>query len=314
LKFIFCWVAFFTFSTVVFPLGINRFLTDNTTKKHDETESKTNVYFTKSDKVLKMDTEDYILGVLMAEMPAEFELEALKAQCVAARTYLYNKTFLNEEYPGHRGATVCTDSAHCQSFVTKEDAMKKWGKNASLYLEKCKKAVEETKGVIAQYDNKPINAVFHAYASGKTENASDVWGGSVSYLKSVESPGDISAPEFLSSKTVLESEFMTLMQNEYGCDFQNEFIGDVIRTEGGSVDKILIGNQYIRGVDIRKTFGLKSACFDVVKEGDKVIFNVKGYGHGVGLSQYGANYYAKQGMKYDEILKKYYTGISIVKV
>ena len=179
---------------------------------------------------------------------------------------------------------------------------------------KCKKAVFDTLGEVAFYKGEPINAVFHAYSHGKTENAEDVWGTKVEYLISVDSPGDLELPKLKSEVEISIVDFKDIMQKEYGCVFEGELMGDVSFTQGGAVDTLFIGNKHIRGTDIRKTFGLKSASFSLQVLGDIVKFNVKGYGHGVGMSQYGANYYAKQGLKYDEILKKYYTGITIDKV
>ena len=314
LKYFISWVAFMLIITICFPLCfffINRILTGDIVK-NDSTGL--NVYFVNEDKVKPMNTESYILGVVMAEMPASFELEALKAQSVAARTYLYEKLFSKVTNPEHKGGDICTDPSHCQAYISVEEAKEKWGKNASFYFRKCKKAVEATRGIVAQYENKPIKAVFHAYASGKTENAKDVWGSDVAYLKSVDSPGDKSAPEFLGTCTIEISEFKRIATEKFGCDFKNGLIGEVKYTPGGSVDVIQIGDKLVKGTKIREAFSLKSACFKINTDGDSLIFEVKGYGHGVGMSQYGANHCAKAGMTYDEILKKYYTGIELKKM
>lgn len=315
MKFILIWVAIFGVILFLLPLGINM---SNTS--HPSVDSKSshveyiNVYFADDNKVVTMKKEEYILGVLMAEMPASFELEALKAQAVAARTYTEEKLISNGSSSSHPGADICTDYTHCQAYISEENAKKGWGKNASLYFEKCKKAVDETCGIVAVYNQTPIKAVFHAYASGNTENASEVWGGNVEYLKSVESPGDMSAPEFESRVEVPVNEFITALSNEGNIDFSGGIvIGNVTYTQGGSVNEIEICNQKFKGTKLREIFGLKSACFSISVGDQSIVFNVKGYGHGVGLSQYGANYFAKQGLTYEEILKKYYTGITLSK-
>lgn len=306
------WVAIFAIFVVGIPLCINI----NSSRNKEPSEPKENmefiqVFFHESHRAVSMDAEEYILGVLMAEMPAEFEFEALKAQCVAARTYLYSKTNSTSNNDAHMGCVICTDSAHCQAYISAEDAKTKWGKNASLYFEKCKKAVEETKGVIAVYKNEPINAVFHSFSNGKTENASDVWGNNVDYLKSVDSPGDLSAPKYESTVKLSIDKFKKIMKEKFECNFDNNFIGTVYNTVGGSVQKVIIGDKEIKGTEIRRVLNLRSSSFAINYTDDEIIFNVKGYGHGVGMSQYGANYCAKKGMNYEEILKKYYTGIEL---
>ncbi len=300
------------FSIILVPLCFNAaFMHDDGTKNDGIIDSKIDVYFASDDKVKSMDIEEYILGVLAAEMPASFELEALKAQAVAARTYTAEKVLSASGKSHENGADICTDYSHCQAYITVEQAKKKWGKNASSLLEKCKKAVSETKNVVAIYNNEPIKAVFHAYSAGRTEDASDVWGGTVSYLKSVDSPGDLKVPDYESEVKVPLDEFKEKLHKKYDVDFSEKIIGKSVKTEGGAVDTIEIGNRKLKGTEVRSLFALKSACFEVVPCEEYILFKVKGYGHGVGMSQYGANYYAKEGYTYDEILKKYYTGIKL---
>ena len=312
MKHIIIWIVVLAVVTIGLPLCLNlKFTSYNDT---DRTGSRDiDVYFVAEDKVGKMDFEEYILCVLMAEMPASFEKEALKAQSVAARTYTLEKSMANKNIPDHKGADICTDSTHCQAYISKDDAKKKWGKDYNKYLKKCTEAVNETEGLVAMYNNEPIKAVFHAFASGKTENASDVWGADVGYLKSVDSPGDSTAPKFETEKEVTVEEFKEIISSDQKVDFSDNIIGKTTYTVGGAVDKIKIGNKEFKGTKIRQLFSLRSACFTVTTHEDKIVFNVKGYGHGVGMSQYGANYYAKEGLGFKEILKKYYSGIEIVK-
>ncbi len=314
MKYFLKWIAFFVIFTVVLPLGLQHFVFKKRSNTNLPTEGQLiKVYLSKESKVVTMNSEEYVLGVLIAEMPAEFEFEALKAQSVAIRTYLYDKLKYGKEREEHKGAVICDDATHCQAYCSYKDINKKWAKNASSYYKKCKNAVMDTAGEIASYEGKPINAVFHAYSHGKTENAEDVWGTKVDYLVSVESPGDLLLPKLNSSVEVPVEEFKKVMTATFGCSFAQSFIGEITKTGGGAVNTVVVGDKTIKGTDIRKTFGLKSAYFSVNATDNTVKFDVKGYGHGVGMSQYGANYYAKQGLKYDEILKKYYTGISLTK-
>jgi len=315
LKYIFVWIAILVFLIILVPLSLNiAFVSDVAGDRNGENTMDIDVYFALEDKVKTMPSEEYILGVLMAEMPAEFELEALKAQAVAARTYMAQKVKFSAATAEHRGGEICTDSTHCQAYISVEDAKKKWGKNASLYYKKCKNAVKSTEGVIAVFNGEPIKAVFHAYASGRTEDAEDVWGSKVEYLKSVDSPGDKLAPKFETEVEVSLEEFKDKLTKAYNVDFSDRLIGDINRSEGGAVTKIEIGNKTLKGTEIRTLFSLRSGCFDIVTSDDNIVFKVKGYGHGVGMSQYGANYYAKKGYKYEEILSKYYSGIDFDKI
>jgi stage II sporulation protein D len=287
---------------------------DERKEKPSSDGSDISVYFTSEDKVITMKTEEYIRGVLMAEMPAEFETEALKAQAVAARSYMAEKSKNIAKDNVHPNADVCTDSSHCQAYISDKDAKKKWGKNADKYFGKCCNAVESTAGVVAVYNGEPIKAVFHSVSGGNTENASDVWSGDVSYLKSVPSPGEESAPKYETVSEFALSDFKAKLKDELGIEYKSDAIGKTTRTEGGAVKSIEIAGTSVKGTDIRRVFGLNSANFEIKTENDKVIFNVTGYGHGVGMSQYGANYCAKQGMDYKEILTKYYSGISFAKL
>jgi len=309
LKYIFSWIAFFVLLIILFPMCLNVSFLSKIKGDEELGGDMINVYFDSADKLIVMPREEYILGVLMAEMPAEFEVEALKAQAVAARTYLVQKLSSASFDDRHNGGDVCTDSSHCQAYVSEKDAKEKWGKNASLYFKKCKNAVKSTEGVIAVYNGEPIKAVFHACAGGRTENASDVWGSDVAYLKSVASPGDEYAPKFRTEAEFSTDEFKAKLKESHGIDFTDRFIGNISRSEGGAVLSIELGDKVLKGSDVRMVFGLRSSSFDIIPCEESVVFKVTGYGHGVGMSQYGANYYAKNGDNYMEILKKYYSDI-----
>lgn len=310
MKYIISWVAFLCAALIILPVSMNLFSSKKNIKPEQSVSVKNiSVYFTDTGKVKTMDINEYIVGVVSAEMPASFESEALKAQAVAARTYTLSKLKQGSSSAEHKGADVCTDFAHCQAYIPQEKAVENWGKNASEYLKKCKNAVCDTANIIMVYDNEPVRAVFHSSSSGKTENAKDVWGGNVPYLVSVESPGEEKCPSHESVVTVTADEFKKTVMAKYNVDFSGAFIGKAEKTSAGMVKYLEVGNTKIKGTEIRTMFKLRSACFDVTVKDENVIFNVTGNGHGVGMSQYGANYLASVGYDYRQILKKYYTGI-----
>ncbi|MBQ8525527.1 MAG: stage II sporulation protein D [Clostridia bacterium] len=267
-----------------------------------------NVFDTETGSVVTMKLEEYITGVVAAEMPAEFHTEALKAQAVAARTYFVNKRGCSN----HAGADICTDSSHCQAYKTVDVLKTQWGSNFKKYYNKISSAVYDTSGEIILYDGEPISAVFHSTSSGRTENAADVWGNSRPYLTSVESAEDAKSPKFASAHTVSLDEFKSeIMSESSDVNFEDGLISDIKTTAGGAVDVMKIGGVDFKGTKIREIFGLNSANFTVDIIGSDVIFDVRGYGHGVGMSQYGAFFMAENGSDYKEIIKKYYSGVDI---
>lgn len=274
------------------------------------------VYISAEDRVEEMDFSEYLKSSVAAEMPATFEEEALKAQAVAVRTYIlqraeyYQKNGTPEE---HKGALTCTDSTHCKAWISKEDKIKAWGVDGELYWKKISDAVESTCGVIMMYDGKPINAVFHAMSSGVTEDAKDVWGSDVPYLKSVDSSLDKNAPKYETSLSMTKDAFKNkIAENIQGVDFTDGVFGEIERTATGSITSIEIGKVKIKGSEFRTILDLRSTnvSFDVV--GEMINMTVHGYGHGVGMSQYGANFLAQEGKNYQEILNAYYTGVELV--
>ncbi len=252
--------------------------------------------------------EDYLLGVVAAEMPASFHAEALKAQAVAARTYIYNSMVAKEANSDHPQANVCTDSAHCKAWLS--DAALRTDMGENWYTEhypKIEAAVYETRGEIVTYNSEPIVAVFHSTGSGRTENSADVWGGDLPYLKSVESAGDAVSPKFTSTVEVPKTEICETL------GVTDAQVYEYTRSEGGAVLTVNIGGFLFRGTDIRAYFDLNSANFEIEETDTHFIFHVKGNGHGVGMSQYGANFMAENGNSYTEILTTYYTGVTLSK-
>lgn len=285
---------------------------------------KINVYFKDEGKTREVNFEEYLICVVSAEVPASFHREAIKAQAVAARTYIYNKYKKFTDNPSlapdeHKEAVVCTDSTHCCAYYSKEKLLEIHGREwMDEYYEKLCKCVEETSGDVIFYENEPIVASFHASSGGcRTENSGEVWSTDLPYLASVESVGEDKREGYNTTVIVTCDEFKNKINEQYPDanldDDRNKWFGDISYTEGNSVKEIKIGNTYIKGTQMRSLFGLKSACFEISMLDDKVTFNVHGSGHGVGLSQHGANIMANNGSGYADILKWYYTGVEIKK-
>ena len=278
--------------------------------------NKVKLLHTKTGEVEELDLDQYLLGVVSSEMPASFEIEALKAQAVVARTYTIYKV---TEEKKHENADICDDSKCCQAWISKEDRFAKWNEEErEVNWSKIEDAVNSTKGEIVTYDGKPINAFFHSNSGGTTDTATAVWGGTnYPYLQAVETSGEDAYTQY-SSEVVLSKEEFTNKIKEYHSEFQIDFnlenqIEILSYTEGERVNEIRIGNLNLSGVEIRNIFKLKSARFEISIDGENVRFNVVGYGHGVGMSQTGADSMAKQGKNYDEIIKHFYTGVEITK-
>lgn len=277
------------------------------------------VYNPETDKVMELDLEEYLCGVIAAEMPASFPYEALKAQAVAARTYIVKRCENSVPSDAHKGAMMCTSSSHCNAWLSKEDRMAKWDKDsAQSNWNKIVSAVSDTSGEIMTYDGAPITAVFYAISSGKTENAEDVWGGDVPYLKSAASPYDEQAPGYSSTAVFSENEFKNIILSAgKGADLSalpKNWYKNENRSEGGAVLSCNIGGAVFKGTEIRSLFSLRSHNYTLSYADGTFTFNVKGYGHGVGMSQWGAKYYAEEGKSYKDILKIYYNGISFSKL
>jgi stage II sporulation protein D len=259
----------------------------------------------------KMPMEEYLVGVIAAEMPASYELEALKAQAVAARTY----TKYKKEHGGcsaHTGADICCDSAHCQAYITAEEMAKNWGSDSSMYIQKIVTAVNETSGEMIYYDGEEIQVFFHASSGGRTENSENVYPEALPYLVSVESEGEESSSHYYGEIKVSKNNFIKKMKAfSPSISFDGHaLIGNVTRFKSGRVQSIEVGSETFTGREIRSVFDLNSTNF-TIKEGDEITFSTIGFGHGVGMSQTGANAMAKKGADYLEILTHYFTGVTI---
>ncbi len=248
--------------------------------------------------VQKLDVEEYIVGVVAAEMPASFEFEALKAQAVATRTYSIRN-----------GALLTNDINTSQAYNDLEGLKKKWGKSFEANYKKVKQAVEQTRGEVIKYNGNLISAVYHSTSAGSTQNSGDVWKTDEPYLKSVMSIEDKAAPGYSSVITIAEKE----LAQKLGITGKLK-IDKIERYESGYVKVITINKKEFKGPEFRKLLNLRSNNFEVLKKDGNYVINTKGYGHGVGMSQYGANFLAKEGKNYIEILKHYYSGVDISKI
>jgi stage II sporulation protein D len=243
--------------------------------------------------------EDYVVGVVGAEMPASFNIEALKAQSVLARTYALKKISQN---------LVLKDTTSDQVYKDESQLKAMWGDSFQTYYNKIVSAVAATKGTYLTYNGNYIEAVYHSTSNGQTEDAAFVWGNSYPYLKSVDSHWDLEASSYLRET----SKEFSVLSSIIGLDFNSTTNIDVLsRTPGNRIDQIKIGDKTFSGVELRNLLGLRSADFDINIEGDGAVFVTRGYGHGVGMSQYGANGMAKEGNSYADILAHYYPGTQL---
>lgn len=270
------------------------------------------VYMTKTQETVEIELDEYLLGVLAAEMPATYHEEALKAQAAAAYTYLLNK----RKNPDNtlNGADLSDSSATHQGYLDAAARKEKWGDKTEAYEKKLKKAAEEVEGKVIVYEGEPIIAAFHAINSGVTQSAQTVWGGEVPYLKSVNSVGDKLSPDCVKTVAISAGEFASLAGNIDGCSLNGDaesWIGNVNTNPDGYVKTVEIGSAELTGLEARDALGLRSAVFTCEYKDDNFMFTTSGYGHCVGMSQYGADYMARQGSTWEEIIKHYYTGVEV---
>ncbi len=276
-------------------------------KAENESVGTVRVLMHESGEIKEMPFEDYLFSVVAAEMPALYETEALKAQTVAAYTYaLYKAEHSDNDYD------ITDDSKTDQAFITVSEAESRWGENFSVYEEKIRSAVKSVLGEKITYDKKVILAAYHAISSGTTEDAADFWGNNYNYLKSVESEGDRLSPNYLTTAEFSESELAEKLKDSVTLSGDAAgWFSEVSRTAAGGVREITVGGKKLSGGEVRKALALRSPCFEVSYKDGRFTFTVRGYGHGMGMSQYGANYLSQQGKTYKEILLHYYTGCNI---
>lgn len=270
----------------------------------------------KTGEVEQVNLDGYLCNVVSAEMPANYEIEALKAQAIVARTYTIYK-ILNKK---HDTADICDDSTCCQAWISKDDRLARWEESQrESDWQKIVSAVNDTKGKVITYDNKPIDAFFHSNSGGVTEVPVNVWGGTgYPYLQSVETSGEDAYTQYSSEVVLTQEQLINKLKEKYSdisIDFSNsDDIKIMEYTESTRVKTVKFGNHEISGVEARSLLGLRSTNFEISIDGDNIKFSVKGYGHGVGMSQTGADSMAKQGSSAEDIIKHFYTGVEISEV
>lgn len=310
MKFLLFLPIYYSLATIILPFITTLFLPNDTPPLPlpSVSSAEISVFNHETQSTATMTMEDYLTGVVAAEMPAAFENEALKAQAVAARTY----TMYKKNSPGH-DADICTDHTHCQAYLSEEKMRTNWGESYDFYLDKIKACVLETKGEILTYNDEPILAVFHSMGGGQTVSSGDVWGSQLPYLVSVPSPGEEVASNYYSTCTLPFEEFAEVIKTAYPNAEIESFLDVAVPnlSESGHVKSVLIGKVSVPGTEIRKLFNLRSTKFALSFSEGNITFNVTGYGHGVGMSQYGANAMAKEGKTYKEILSHYYQGATL---
>lgn len=272
-----------------------------------------NLLHKKTQEIENVKLDDYLCNVVSAEMPADYEIEALKAQAIVARTY----TIYKIQNKKHDNADICDDSTCCQAWISKEDRLTRWDENKrDDNWKKISECVNSTKGKVITYENKVIDAFFHSNSGGITEIPVNVWGGTnYPYLQSVQTSGEEGYTQY-SSEVILKNEEVLNKLREKHSDISINFDKDedikvLEYTEGTRVKTVQFGNYKISGVEARSLFGLKSTNFEIIKAEGEIKFEVKGYGHGVGMSQTGADSMAKQGANAEQIIKHFYTGVEI---
>ena len=254
----------------------------------------------------EMGLDEYLVGAVLGEMPASFETEALKAQTVAARTYAWK---VRHDGVKHGDGSICGNYACCQAYISGEEYIESGGSIESV--EKVRSAVLATSDLVLMYDGNLIDATYFSCSGGRTEDALAVWGSDIPYLRSVDSPGEEHAKwytdEISFSRAQLESALdISLPENT------EDWFGEISYTNGGGVETIRIGEELFSGTRLRSLLRLRSTSFNVTAENDAAVFTTRGYGHRVGMSQYGADAMAASGADFRKILGHYYPGTELV--
>ena len=270
-----------------------------------------------SGEVMEVPVRDYVIGAVCAEMPASFGEEALKAQAVAAHTYAERQRLRERESPTPelKGADFSNDTSKYQGYFTEEQAKQYFGDSFEESWSKISSAADQVLPFLITYEDEPIISAFHSMSSGMTESAENAWGAAVDYLVPVDSSYDKSAPKYMEelrcSREVLKNKLETAFPGIVLPEDMSSWIAVKEVSDSGTVLSASAGDRTVTGSELRSALALRSACFDVRYEGDEAVFTTKGYGHGVGMSQYGANAMAAEGKSWKEILEHYYPGCTI---
>ena len=269
------------------------------------------------EEVVTLDEEEFLIRTLAMEMSPATHEEALKAQAVATYTYYARRRQAQAEKadPALKGADAVTPNAKFPSEYTGEKLRERWGERYDEYYNKLTAAVQAVKGIAITHDGKYIDACYHAISNGSTESAETVWGADIPYLQTVASPGDRLSEGYDSQVTLSADEVRAILADTEAevtlGDDPATWFGSPTLAEGGTVAQQPVGDATLAGTQVRQLFGLRSAAFDVTYRDGTFTFAVRGYGHGVGMSQHGADYLARQGYTYQEILAYYYTDVTI---
>lgn len=268
-------------------------------------------------KHLTLTTKEYVRGALAAEMPPTFHAEAMKAQAVAAHTYALCVQRLQEQTPdpSYRGADFTCNTKEWRSFVTEEQFRARYGSLADAYWNAICTAADAVSDYVLLYEGEPIVAAYHSMSTGMTEDGANVWQGDAPYLRAVESRGDALAPDFEVKTALTADEVRKALEKAFPGvllgDTPERWITPGERSAGGYLLEVNVGDRTLHGKELRAALGLRSSALEIAYSQNSFTFTTKGYGHGVGLSQYGADFYARQGMAFWEILSHYYTGATL---
>lgn len=271
------------------------------------------VYRTSTGTIENVPLESYIRGVVASEMPAEFELEALKAQALAARTYIIRR-LVDKDLTDSPEGSVVTDTEKHQVYQNDAELQERWGIEYERKISRINQAINETVGQVLTYEGRPINATFFSTSNGYTENSEDYWSTAIPYLRSVASPWDQESPRYKEQITLSIGDFQKYLglKNLSLSVGTNQSFSEVLsRTTGNRINQIKIGDQIFTGKEVRELLGLSSSHFEWKLEDSKVVINTLGWGHGVGMSQWGANGMAAEGYSYEQIVNYYYKDVQI---
>ncbi|MGF7184808.1 stage II sporulation protein D [Desulfitispora alkaliphila] len=278
------------------------------------------LYRTEIGETVNIPLEEYLVGVVAAEMPAKFEVEALKAQAVAARTYTLRR--MQERDQRFNGAHLSDNPDTCQAYYSDDELQTRWGiASYAHYKSKISRAVQETAGIVITHGGDLINPLYHSTCGGKTENSENVWESHEPYLRSIDCVWGEDSPRYQESFSfnwseldrVLGTNLNTLPASSLNGS-SNQVAQVLARTDTGRVDQISLGGKSFEATELRRLLGLNSTNIRYDINANGIIFHTQGFGHGVGLCQYGANGQAVDGRTYDQILKYYYKGVSLAKI
>ena len=299
-------LLFFLITLLIIYITIQFLFTNSTEEFMFTRNEQVRVYRNDSKKIENIPLEEYVMGVVAGEMPASFELEALKAQAVASRSYVMYQMVKNKNKDYDVIDTVLN-----QVYLDSNTLKKKWGSKYEQYLGKIKEAVTETAYEYVIYDGKIAETLFFSTSTGYTENSEEIFVSKVPYLRSVESKWDNISPVFNEENKYQLDKFLKQLNLKVSDQLNVKITS---KTKGGRIKKIVINEKEFTGDEIVKKFNLRSTCFEIELIDNYVYITTKGYGHGVGMSQYGAQGMALAGYTYDEIIKHYYTNVEIKKI